>query len=573
MKLEDCLRQEALDGEGSPEWTSEVFQRAYCIEGGPFQQVRRRLELGFSVLVYLPGSCIDPAADFVKKFVKVEGGKAGDWKVYGEHPGPGKGMEFVWDQTAGIIAALLAWLGTNRTSRPNAIFKNLDRLFSDNNHGMIQNPGAQMALFSLVRSTQGARTLGLANRDFGKLPEAVELAFAERIWINEIDEQRFPHLVPRELGEKLAVEGDGRLPEGVVWMLGSRLRWGDPVRAAMVMRSIGKKCRERDIRGILGEAWENDRPMNFASPTECFPDDPQRVKDGFPSFVLEPLERGIVRPYRVWKRMTGEGQQDCRRQLAKLPPGVILYGPPGTGKTYLAKWIAREIDLPIRVVSGAELRVPDFGGTERNIVRLFREARRAAPCVIVLDDADDLLLARSEASGAVAGAERAIVHTMLQELAGFGGRLAGVLVILTTNRFQHLDEAIQGRIPLHVPVPYPISEKEVSAIVRSVADDYGFDLAADGVLGRLIKRFLSPVIAHLGFKAPATPEERMRVRGNLFSPREIQHAMRLLEGESAEDRPQSYCVTHDDVDRMERHFKQLASVPEIEEKIARLCKP
>lgn len=546
--------------EGTDGWTEEIFTRAYCLDDGPFDRVRRRLELGFSVLVYLPGSCMDAAAVHIKNSV---GGGAEDWREYGNHPGKDGSMEGLWEPTREIKEWLRVFRRGGSADRPDAIFKNLDRLFLDNNNGVIQHPMAQLAFFSLIESTRGARTLGLVDRDFGRLPESVSVAFAEHVWIDEIGIDRFRYLIPSELVEKLQGDASGVLDESFEWLLASRLRWSDPIRAVRIMKVVAgdPECKEGNIADVLNRIWEATRPPDFADPSEAFPGDERRITTGFPKRTLEPLKTSIINPYRAWSNPGDAGSGDAKKRLQKLPPGVILFGPPGTGKTYLASWIAKSIGLPIRVVSGAQLRVRDFGGTERNIVRMFREARRAAPCVIVLDDADDLLVDRAEISGSVAGAERAIVNTMLQELAGFGGRISGVLVIMTTNRFQHLDSAIRNRIPLHIPVPYPLDKDQVRSITESVASDFGYVLD-DAILERLVSRFMAPVLETPN-QRPLDDADRARVRRNLFSPREIQNAMRLLEGTGSS--VGAYQPTEADLSRMEEYYSELARSPEIED--------
>src|SRR5262245_59309207 len=139
---------------GSPEWTRDIFERAYCRDGGPFERVHRRLRHGFSVLVYLPGSCVNAAAQFVKD----NAGKGRAWEEYGNHPGPGQSMEVAWTSTSNFLKSIAEFFQNPHRPMPNAVYKNLDRLFFDNNDGVIQNPSVQLALFSLVESIRSAAT-------------------------------------------------------------------------------------------------------------------------------------------------------------------------------------------------------------------------------------------------------------------------------------------------------------------------------------------------------------------------------------------------------------------------------
>lgn len=72
----------------------------------------------------------------------------------------------------------------------------------------------------------------------------------------------------------------------------------------------------------------------------------------------------------------------------KIPKGVLMVGPPGTGKTLLAKAIAGEAKVPFFTISGSDF-VEMFVGVGASRVRdMFEQARKAAPCIIFIDEID-----------------------------------------------------------------------------------------------------------------------------------------------------------------------------------------
>jgi cell division protease FtsH len=141
---------------------------------------------------------------------------------------------------------------------------------------------------------------------------------------------------------------------------------------------------------------------------------------------------------------------------ARIPKGVLLIGPPGTGKTLLARAVAGEAGVPFFSISGSEF-VEMFVGVGAARVRdLFEQARRAAPCIIFIDELD--ALGRSRMPGAFGGYDEKeqTLNQLLAELDGFDPS-TGVILIAATNRPEVLDPALlrPGRFDRQVLVDRP----------------------------------------------------------------------------------------------------------------------
>jgi cell division protease FtsH len=142
---------------------------------------------------------------------------------------------------------------------------------------------------------------------------------------------------------------------------------------------------------------------------------------------------------------------------ARVPRGVLLVGPPGTGKTLLAKAVAGEAGVSFFSISGSEF-VEMFVGVGAARVRdLFEQARKAAPCIIFIDELD--ALGRSRVAGPFSGGmdeKEQTLNQLLAELDGFDPS-AGVILLAATNRPEILDPALlrAGRFDRQVLVDRP----------------------------------------------------------------------------------------------------------------------
>lgn len=141
---------------------------------------------------------------------------------------------------------------------------------------------------------------------------------------------------------------------------------------------------------------------------------------------------------------------------ARIPKGFLLVGPPGTGKTLLAKAVAGEAGVPFFYMSGSDFLELYVGVGASRVRDLFKEAKKAAPCLIFIDEIDTIGRRRGSGNGGGHDEREQTLNQLLSEMDGFEDN-EGVIVIGATNRVDVLDPALlrAGRFDRQVTVDLP----------------------------------------------------------------------------------------------------------------------
>ena len=182
----------------------------------------------------------------------------------------------------------------------------------------------------------------------------------------------------------------------------------------------------------------------------------------------------------------------------RIPRGVLMVGPPGTGKTVLAKAIAGEAKVPFFTISGSDF-VEMFVGVGAARVRdMFEQAKKAAPCIIFIDEIDAVGRHRGAGTGGGNDEREQTLNQMLVEMDGFEPN-SGVIVIAATNRADVLDKALlrPGRFDRQVMVGLPdIRGREQILLVHMRKVPIDADVKAD-ILARGTPGFSGADLANL----------------------------------------------------------------------------
>ncbi len=174
---------------------------------------------------------------------------------------------------------------------------------------------------------------------------------------------------------------------------------------------------------------------------------------------------------------------------AKIPRGVLLLGSPGTGKTLLARSVAGEADVPFFHMSGSEF-VEMFVGVGASRVRsLFEKAKKAAPCIIFIDEIDAVGRRRGAGLGGSHDEREQTLNQILVEMDGFEAT-QNIIVIAATNRPDVLDPALlrPGRFDRRVMIDLPdLKDREeilkVHVLKKPLAENVNLRIIAERTPG------------------------------------------------------------------------------------------
>jgi transitional endoplasmic reticulum ATPase len=175
---------------------------------------------------------------------------------------------------------------------------------------------------------------------------------------------------------------------------------------------------------------------------------------------------------------------------ARRPQGILLYGPPGTGKTMLARALAAEIGATLREIRTPEILDKWLGGSERNLKRIFAQARQyRTPTVMLFDEFDSIIGYAGAGDDSGSHAINAVAGLFKQEMNNLIEDNPHVIVVATTNFADSIDASLirSGRFDIKLEIPRPDRRGRADILARMMRDltasleRDGFRLFADDV--------------------------------------------------------------------------------------------
>jgi len=159
-----------------------------------------------------------------------------------------------------------------------------------------------------------------------------------------------------------------------------------------------------------------------------------------------------------------------RREVKQGIRGFIFFGDVGTGKTVMAKALARDLNLTLFYIDGADIARALYGQSEQQISTLFREASKATrKALILIDDAESVFPSRDWAKGQ--SWHVAQDNVFFHELDNVDS--SKCIVILTTNRYDMMDKAVIDRL---YPIEFPqFGTDDLIEIAKIKCIEYSID--------------------------------------------------------------------------------------------------
>jgi replication-associated recombination protein RarA len=137
---------------------------------------------------------------------------------------------------------------------------------------------------------------------------------------------------------------------------------------------------------------------------------------------------------------------------------ALLFGVPGTGKTALVNHLAQCLEQELITVKCSDVLGKYVGESERNVARIFSQAREQN-AILFLDEVDSLLSSRSSLTNQF---ERQLVNEFLQQI-----EQSELTIFAASNHAQMIDKAALRRFDFKLTLDY-LNQQQVLKLYQDV---------------------------------------------------------------------------------------------------------
>ncbi|WP_257555412.1 ATP-binding protein [Sphingobium sp. CFD-2] len=304
-------------------------------------------------------------------------------------------------------------------------FASEDLAFGDQSYGVIVQSGAFDEISRLDR------------------PEDVDVALGFARALGTLDDRASVAIYSGEAGKMLSFVIDGEAPIDKDLALGRYLSAGIDVPASDVvaLERITTAFDIEDLEKIVTTAGVPIKSARRVAPAKSTKTKRETDVSGIRPGPFTLPGRSALSEF--FNEHVVEIIADEERYAALgigFPGGIILEGPTGCGKTFAVEKLIEHLGWPSFSIDASSVASPYIHETSRKVAEIFTEAKKAAPCVIVIDEMDAFLADRSASTD----------QHRVEEVAEFLRRIPEasanrVLIIGMTNKIDLIDPAIRRR--------------------------------------------------------------------------------------------------------------------------------
>lgn len=168
---------------------------------------------------------------------------------------------------------------------------------------------------------------------------------------------------------------------------------------------------------------------------------------------------------RLEKKMNIKRYKRTQARLGLEPmESFVFYGPPGTGKTSVIEAFVHELmeeeNFKFLHLVGGDIHDSLVGVAEKKVTAVFQEAIDNAPCIIFVDELDNVCVERTKPN--VAPHQKSLTVAFMEAYNRLKNSGKQVVFIGATNHLEDIDSAMLDRIILVQEIPLPNAQARES---------------------------------------------------------------------------------------------------------------